>query len=83
VREYLDALTKVLADADADADADAEHGADRGTAAAVRRSAVLALSALVGALSMARAVDDPELSDQILGDAALALKELAERRKAD
>jgi len=39
------------------------------------REAVLTLSALVGAISMARAVDDPELSEQILTNAAAALKE--------
>jgi TetR/AcrR family transcriptional repressor of nem operon len=39
------------------------------------REAVLTLSALVGAISMARAVDDPDLSRQILADAAAALKE--------
>jgi TetR/AcrR family transcriptional repressor of nem operon len=41
-----------------------------------RREAVLTLSALVGAVSMARAVDDPALSDQILADAAAALRKL-------
>ena len=39
------------------------------------REAVLTLSALVGAISMARAVDDPDLSQQILTNAAAALKE--------
>lgn len=39
------------------------------------REAVLTLSALVGAISMARAVDDPDLSHQILTSAAAALKE--------
>jgi hypothetical protein len=39
------------------------------------REAILALSALLGAFSMARAVGDPELSRQILADAAAALKE--------
>jgi TetR/AcrR family transcriptional repressor of nem operon len=38
------------------------------------REAVLLLSALVGAISMARAVDDSDLSKQILSDAAAALK---------
>jgi TetR/AcrR family transcriptional repressor of nem operon len=38
------------------------------------REAVLTLSALVGAISMARAVDDPDLSQRILADAAAALK---------
>ena len=37
--------------------------------------AVLTLSALVGAISMARAVDDPDLSEQILANAAAALKQ--------
>ena len=39
------------------------------------RDAVLTLSALVGAISMARAVNDPGLSRQILANAAAALKE--------
>jgi hypothetical protein len=39
------------------------------------REAVLTLSVLVGAISMARAVDDPELSRQILTNAAAALKQ--------
>jgi TetR/AcrR family transcriptional regulator, transcriptional repressor for nem operon len=39
------------------------------------RDAVLTLSVLVGAISMARAVDDPDLSQQILTYAATALKE--------
>jgi TetR/AcrR family transcriptional repressor of nem operon len=38
------------------------------------REAVLTLGALVGAISMARAVDDPDLSQQILTNAAAALK---------
>ena len=39
------------------------------------REAVLTLSVLVGAISMARAVDDPDLSEQIMTDAAAALKQ--------
>lgn len=39
------------------------------------REAVLTLSVLVGAISIARAVDDPDLSQQILTTAAAALKE--------
>jgi TetR/AcrR family transcriptional regulator, transcriptional repressor for nem operon len=42
---------------------DQEHGA------------ILTLSVLVGAITLARAVDDPELSEQILKNAAVALKE--------
>ncbi len=38
------------------------------------REAVLTLSVLVGAISMARAVDDPDLSQQILTSTAAALK---------
>ena len=38
------------------------------------RDTVLTLSVLVGAISMARAVDDPDLSQQILTYAAAALK---------
>ncbi|MGD0313101.1 MAG: TetR/AcrR family transcriptional regulator [Acidimicrobiales bacterium] len=40
-----------------------------------QREAVLTLSVLVGAISIARAVDDPDLSQSILADAAAALKE--------
>ena len=40
------------------------------------REAILTLSVLVGAISLARAVDDPELSETILTNAAEALKEL-------
>lgn len=39
------------------------------------REAVFTLSVLVGAIPMARAVDDPDLSRQILTAAAAALKE--------
>ena len=39
------------------------------------REAVLILSVLVGAISMARAVDDPDLFHQILTNAAAALKQ--------
>ncbi|MFZ0921316.1 MAG: TetR/AcrR family transcriptional regulator [Candidatus Dormiibacterota bacterium] len=39
------------------------------------REAVLTLSVLVGAISMARAVDDPDLSQRILTNAAAALKQ--------
>jgi hypothetical protein len=39
------------------------------------RDAVLTLSVLVGAISMARAVDDPDLSEQIMAHAAAALKQ--------
>jgi TetR/AcrR family transcriptional regulator, transcriptional repressor for nem operon len=42
---------------------------------AAEREAVLSLSALVGAISIARALDDPDLSEQILADAAAALKQ--------
>lgn len=44
--------------------------------AADRRRACLALSAMVGAIAMARAVGDAGLSDDILSDTAAALKEL-------
>jgi TetR/AcrR family transcriptional regulator, transcriptional repressor for nem operon len=39
------------------------------------REAVLTVGVLVGAISMARAVDDPDLSQRILTNAAAALKE--------
>jgi TetR/AcrR family transcriptional regulator, transcriptional repressor for nem operon len=42
---------------------------------AAEREAVLTLSALVGAISIARAVDDPGLSEQVMASAAAALKQ--------
>jgi TetR/AcrR family transcriptional repressor of nem operon len=60
VRECLAVLTDLLDGPD--------HRAGDG-------EAVLALSALVGAISIARAIDDPELSAQLLADVAAALKE--------
>jgi TetR/AcrR family transcriptional repressor of nem operon len=44
-----------------------------------KREAVLLLSALVGAISISRAVDDEALSNQILRDAGTALKERLSR----
>jgi TetR/AcrR family transcriptional repressor of nem operon len=61
VRDYLTVLEGLL---------------DTSNASDARRQAVLTLSVLVGAVSMARAVGDPTLSDQILADAAAALSEL-------
>jgi TetR/AcrR family transcriptional repressor of nem operon len=39
-----------------------------------RREAILILSSMVGAISMARAVDDPELSEEILRSATAGIK---------
>jgi TetR/AcrR family transcriptional repressor of nem operon len=58
VRRYVDRLTGLIRHPVADAKRD---------------EAVMMLSALVGALSMARAVKDPELSDEILAGTARAL----------
>jgi TetR/AcrR family transcriptional repressor of nem operon len=44
---------------------------------AAEREAILTMSALVGAISIARAVDDPGLSGQLLAEVAAALKEHA------
>jgi TetR/AcrR family transcriptional repressor of nem operon len=44
------------------------------SAAARRRKSIATLSALVGALVLARAVDDPALSDEILAAAAASLE---------
>jgi TetR/AcrR family transcriptional repressor of nem operon len=44
-----------------------------------RRKAVAAVAELVGALTLARAVDDTALSDEILGAARHELLEAAER----
>ena len=61
VREYLTVLQELI---------------DKAGSATARRGAVLTLSVLVGAISLSRAVDDPALSEQILTDAATALKEM-------
>jgi len=45
-----------------------------GSDAPRRAAAIAALSTLVGAVSMARAVDDEVLSDEILASAAMELK---------
>jgi hypothetical protein len=42
---------------------------------AAQREAILTLSVLVGAISIARAVDDSDLSDQRLANAAAALNQ--------
>lgn len=60
VREYIAMLAGLIDGPDGRAD---------------QREAVLTLGALVGAVSMARAVDDPELSQQILTHATAALKD--------
>jgi len=44
-------------------------GLFRGTAAARRRRAITTLAGIVGALTLARAVEDPVLSDEILSTA--------------
>jgi TetR/AcrR family transcriptional repressor of nem operon len=64
VRRYVDLLVEL----DAGTDRDSE-----------RDEALLILSALVGALSMARAVDDPDLSDEILQRTARALQRHTQR----
>lgn len=51
----------------------------RGSAATRRRKAVAAMAELVGALALARAVDDPRLSDEILDAARRELVAAADR----
>jgi TetR/AcrR family transcriptional regulator, transcriptional repressor for nem operon len=58
VRRYIDRLVGLVRQAEPDPKRD---------------EAILTLSALVGAVAMARAVDDPELSDEILTRTANAL----------
>jgi len=65
VQEYLAMLAKLI---------------DNPDRPAGEREAVLMLSVLVGAISMARAVDEPALSQQILTNAARALKERIQAR---
>jgi TetR/AcrR family transcriptional repressor of nem operon len=66
VREYVTVLQGLL---------------DNEDSVAARQEAVLTLSVLVGALAMARAIDDPGLSDQILADASSALKDRFSSRR--
>jgi hypothetical protein len=49
--------------------------ADKPVREVAQREAVLTLSVLVGAITVARAIDDPDLSLALLTDAAAALKE--------
>jgi len=58
VRRYIDRLVGLIRQAEPDTKRD---------------EAILTLSALVGAVAMARAVDDPEFSDEILTRTANAL----------
>lgn len=62
VRRYIDLLEDLIPSGDPDAKQD---------------EAFLILAALVGAVSMARAVNDAELSDEILARTARALRSLA------
>ena len=50
-----------------------EDGESRGADADARRQATVALSTLVGAVLVSRAVDDPALSDEIIRDVRAAL----------
>jgi TetR/AcrR family transcriptional repressor of nem operon len=60
VRFYLDELERLIGGPVADAE--------------TRKQAVVALSTLVGSLFIARAVDDPALSDELLRDVRAALR---------
>ncbi len=63
VESYLAQLEELLGGAHADMPVDPE----------TRRRATVMLSTLVGAVLVARAVDDPALSDEIIGDVRAAL----------
>jgi TetR/AcrR family transcriptional regulator, transcriptional repressor for nem operon len=65
VQSYLARLEQLLGDTGADADAPADPE--------TRRQAKVMLSTLVGAVLVARAVDDPGLSDEIIRDVRAAL----------
>ena len=64
VKEYIAMLTELIDDPDRKFR---------------KREAVLLLTALVGAVSMARAVEDGDLSKQLLTNTAAALKERIRR----
>ncbi|HTR74062.1 MAG TPA: TetR/AcrR family transcriptional regulator [Solirubrobacterales bacterium] len=53
-----------------------------GGGADVRRRAIAAVTSMVGALLVARAVDDADLSDEILGEVRASLRSPASRRRA-
>jgi TetR/AcrR family transcriptional regulator, transcriptional repressor for nem operon len=71
VKECLAVLTGLTGHADLTGHGDRQ---------AAEREAVLTLSALVGAICVARAVDDPDLSGQILASTAAALKQRVLKR---
>lgn len=64
VKRYLAQLQELLSGAGEGAVDDPE----------TRAKAIVALSALVGSVLVARAVDDPALSDEVLGDVRAALR---------
>jgi TetR/AcrR family transcriptional regulator, transcriptional repressor for nem operon len=64
VRRYLAQLEQLLGERDPDTDAGPE----------TRREAIALLSTLVGAVLVARAVDDPALSDEIIEDVRAAAR---------
>jgi TetR/AcrR family transcriptional regulator, transcriptional repressor for nem operon len=66
VKRYLAQLERLLAEADADGDPTAD--------ADTRAKAVVTLSTVVGAVLVARAVDDPALADEIIGDVRAAVR---------
>ena len=67
VKRYLAQLEQLLDGEAGDAAADASSDAE------ARRRARVVLSTLVGAVLVARAVDDPELSEEIIGDVRSAI----------
>lgn len=75
VKRYLAQLEQLLGDAGAQGD-EGDEGDERDGPAAdpdPRRQATVMLSTLVGAVLVARAVDDPVLSDEIIGEVRAAL----------
>jgi TetR/AcrR family transcriptional repressor of nem operon len=72
VKGAIDRLMRALPGkrrAESGAEAGAEAGTEAGTEADTRAQAMLALAAMVGAVMLARAVDDPALGDEILAAA--------------
>jgi TetR/AcrR family transcriptional regulator, transcriptional repressor for nem operon len=69
VKRYLAQLEQLLGGSEAGAGVDRE----------ARTEAIVILSTLVGALLVARAVDDPDLSDEIIRDVRAACREPATR----
>ena len=63
----------MLLEGEGEGDAEGDGGADGAADPDARRQATVMLATLVGAVLVSRAVDDPALSDEIIGDVRAAI----------